>query len=365
MQIGFDAKRAFSNYRGLGNYSRDVIRLMRTYAPENDYVLFGVPTSRCDTSGVRVEAPRGGWKMFPALWRSFGCITQMDGLDIYHGLSGELPYGIHRRSVRTVVTMHDAIFMRYPELYSTTYRHLFARKVQYACEHADRIIAISEQTKRDMITYFHADEAKIRVVYQGCSNIFREPVTGDRMMQISKRRNLPSRYVLTVGAIEPRKNLRNLIEAMSIAQPDMPLIAVGGKSGYAEQMAQLARRRGVRLRFIHNLPFDELPALYKGASLFCYPSVFEGFGIPILEAMCVGTPVLTSTGSCFSETGGDAALYADPLLPEEIARQITAILGKEEIRETMRTKGKEQAEKFTDEKVAQHLIQVYHELCAS
>ena len=119
------------------------------------------------------------------------------------------------------------------------------------------------------------------------------------------------------------------------------------------------------LRFLHGLPFEDLPAVYKAAELFCYPSIFEGFGIPILEAMCIGTPVLTSTGSCFAETGGDAALYADPLDAEEIGAQLTRILADETLRDDMRTKGKEQAEKFTDEKVANHLIQVYHELCVS
>lgn len=365
LKIAYDAKRAFANRRGLGNYSRDVIRLMTTFAPENEYILFGRPTPLCDASRTRVVSPQGLWRLCPSLWRSFGCLSQLDGVDIYHGLSGEMPFGIHRKPVKTLVTMHDAIFMRYPELYSTTYRLLFARKVQYACDHADLIIAISEQTKKDIIDFFHADERKIRVVYQGCNNRFREPVSDARMAQVRQQYNLPPRYILTVGAIEPRKNLRNLIEAMSVAQIDLPLIAVGGQSAYAAQMAELAKQRGVDLRFLHGLPFEDLPAVYKAAELFCYPSIFEGFGIPILEAMCIGTPVLTSTGSCFSETGGDAALYADPLDAEEIGAQLTRILTDETLRETMRAKGKEQAEKFTDEKVANHLIQVYHELCAS
>lgn len=359
IKIAYDAKRAFANRRGLGNYSRDVIRLMTTYAPDNEYVLFGQPTPLCNTSHTQVVRPQGLWRLCPSLWRSYGCLSQLDGIDIYHGLSGELPFGIHRKPVKTVVTMHDAIFMRYPELYSVGYRRLFARKVQYACDHADLIIAISEQTKRDMIDFFHADEAKIRVVYQGCNNRFREPVSEERMAQVRQLYNLPSRYILTVGAIEPRKNLRNLIEALSIAHIDLPLIAVGGQSTYAAQMVELAKQRGVDLRYQHGLPFEDLPVVYKMADVFCYPSIFEGFGIPILESMCIGTPILTSTGSCFAETGGNAALYADPLQPNDIARQLTRILSDNSLREDMRTKGFQQAALFTDDKVAHNLISIY------
>lgn len=362
MRIAYDAKRAFANKRGLGNYSRDVIRLMQNFAPENEYVLFGIPSPLCDTSKARVVSPQGVWRAFPALWRSYGCLHDLGNVDIYHGLSGELPFGIHRTNVKTVVTIHDTIFMRYPELYSAGYRRLFARKVQYACNHADIVIAISEQTKQDIITYFHADESKIRVVYQGCNNRFREPVIDENVAQIKKQYGLPAQYVLTVGAIEPRKNLRNLIEAMHTAHIEMPLVVVGAPSKYAVQMSRLAQQCNIDMQYVHHLPFENLPAVYKGASVFCYPSIYEGFGIPILEAMCVGTPVVTSTGSCFAETGGEAALYADPSSPEQIGSQLSRVLSDKVLRNTMIGKGLEQAGRFTDEKVANNLISVYNTL---
>lgn len=365
MKIAYDAKRAFANRRGLGNYSRDVIRLMLHYAPQNDYFLFGQPSPFCPTGDAHIVRPEGVWRLCPSLWRSYGCLNDMDGIDIYHGLSGELPFGIHRLPLKTVVTMHDAIFMRYPHLYSAGYRRLFARKVQYACDHANRIIAISEQTKQDLITFFHADESKIRVVYQGCNNRFREPVTEARMAQVKQQYALPEHYILAVGAIEPRKNLKGLIEAMHIAHIDLPLVAVGGQSAYAAELAELAKASGVDLRYLHTMPFEDLPAVYKMADVFCYPSIFEGFGIPILEAMCIGTPVVTSTGSCFAETGGDAALYADPLQPAEIGAQLQRVLTDADLRRTMVKQGTKQADLFSDDQVANHLIQVYTELCAS
>ena len=362
IRIAFDAKRAYHNHRGLGNYSRDVIRLLTTYAPENEYLLYAQPTDLYTFPHTQTISPRGVWSLMPSLWRSFGCVNDLDGVDVYWGLSGELPFGIHRKPLKKVVTVHDAIFLRYPELYSAGYRRLFARKVQYACEHADLIIAISEQTKRDIMDFFHADERKIRVVYQGCNNRFRKPVSENSVQTVKQKYALPDNYLLAVGAIEPRKNMQNLIEAISLAGIDLPLVAVGAQSKYALQMSNMAKERKVELIFLHNLHFADLPAVYKGAEVFCYPSIFEGFGIPILEAMCVGTPVLTSTGSCFAETGGNAARYANPMHPEEIAQQLADILSSSQIRQAMIEKGYEQANLFADETVASNLIRAYQSI---
>lgn len=336
MRIAFDAKRYFHNNRGLGNYSRDVVRLIREYAPDWEVILM-------DKSGLS---------------RSF---MNIPPCDIYHGLSGELPFTISRSSARSVVTMHDAIFIRYPELYSPTYRWLFTQKVRFACKAADTIIAISEQTKRDMIEFFHADESKIRVVYQGCSNIFRQPISTEQIAEAKKKYDLPQNYLLDVGAIEPRKNLKNLIQAMAAAKIDLPLVAIGGHSKYANEAAELAQQVGITLLLRHGVTFADFPAIYKGAEVLCYPSIFEGFGIPILEAMCVGTPVLTSTGSCFAETGGEAALYANPLDIEEIGAQLNRILTNNHLRQEMVAKGAVQANRFTDEQVAKNLIRVLQE----
>lgn len=337
MRIVFDAKRYFHNHRGLGNYSRDVVRLIREYAPNWEVVLM-------DKSGLS---------------RSFMKVPECD---VYHGLSGELPFTMGRSNARSVVTMHDAIFVRYPELYSPTYRWLFSQKVRFACKAADTIIAISEQTKRDMMEFFHADESKIEVVYQGCSNIFRQPISEEQIAEVKIKYSLPQNYLLDVGAIEPRKNLKNLVRAMAAAKIDMPLVAIGGHSKYADEVAELAQQLGVRLLLRHGVPFADFPAIYKGAEVLCYPSIFEGFGIPILEAMCVGTPVLTSTGSCFAETGGDAALYANPLDIDEIGEQLKIILTNNHLREEMITKGAIQANRFTDEQVAKNLISLYKTL---
>lgn len=358
MKISLDAKRAYHNSRGLGNYSRDTIRLLTTFAPENEYYLIGKPSAKYSFGGTTTVAPHGIYRHCPTMFRSFGCVADLRGMDVYMGLSGELPFGIHRvDALRKIVTIHDAIFIRYPELYSATYRYVFTQKVKYACHVADKIIAISEQTKRDVVRFFGVDEKKIEVVYQGCNNIFREKVTDEALKELSSY-GLPSEYILNVGAIEPRKNLENLIKAVGVSGCGLPIVAVGGRSKYAEQMRMLAEETGVSLTMLHGFPFRLFPAVYSKAMMFAYPSVFEGFGIPILEAMCVGTPVLTSTGSCFAETGGEACVYANPLSVEEIAEGVKRIAEDENMRRKMVAKGYEQAAKFTDEKVAKALVKV-------
>ena len=358
MRIVLDAKRAYHNHRGLGNYSRDVIRLLTNYGPDEEYVLFARPTDTYTFPHTSTIAPEGLWKLAPSLWRSFGCLRALKNTDLYWGLSGELPFGIHQCGVKTIVTIHDLLVFRYPHLYSPGYRKLFAAKMSYATRVADKIIAISEQTKRDIITYLQADERKISVVYQGCSRIFHEPVTAQKIAQVRAAYSLPQEYILYVGALEERKNLHTLIEALAEAQVTLPLVLVGGESAYGRELQQQASRLGVAIQILSGVPQADLPAIYKEAALFVYPSIFEGFGIPILEALTVGTPVLTSTGGCFAEVGGEAALYADPAKPEEIATQIVKILSDPSLREQMTAHGHEQAEKFTDERVAANLLRV-------
>ncbi len=369
MTIAFDAKRAFHNFRGLGNYSRDYLRLAAQYASENRYLLFNpkkagrqsLPQNNCFFE----VTPKGIWQIAPALWRTFGCTSRLKELhtDIFHGLSGELPMNIHKTTVSKVVTVHDAIFLRYPELYSATYRALFAKKVRYACRVADVVIAISEQTRRDCIELLGAEEKKVRVMYQGCSNLFRKTVTEEEKKSVRQQYNLPHEFLLDVGAIEPRKNLKTLLEALFMSKLDIPLVVIGGESQYARQMKRLAASLHLKVIFLHNVPFTSLPAIYQSAHALVYPSFFEGFGIPILEALCSNLPVLTSTGSCFAETGGDAALYADPHKTDDIAEKLRMLVFDDVLRRNMIERGTIQAAKFTDDIIGNNIHSLYQSLC--
>ena len=372
MTIAFDAKRAFHNARGLGNYSRDTIRLLSSFYPENNYLLFN-PKDKKNILFPLAENTKeilpGSFlgKSFPSIWRSNGMCHQIssNAVDIYHGLSQELPLGVQKTNARTVVTMHDAIFMRYPELYSRVYRAVFIQKNKYACRVADRIIAISEQTKRDIMQYFDADESKISVVYQGCNNIFRAPISDEAKERIKKKYNLPEHFLLNVGAIEKRKNVALIIEAMQRKQMDAHLVIVGKPElSYFKEVSALVSKYGLeyQVHFIHNAETEDLPVIYSLAEIFIYPSIFEGFGIPILEALCVGTPVISSTGSCFEETGGPDSRYIHPQDADELGDTILEVLTSPVLRNGMRLRGLEFCEKFSDQNVATNLMNVYQSL---
>ena len=370
MKIGFDAKRAFFNARGLGNYSRDAIRILEKEMPENEYYLFtpkkGGSAGWNPPSSCPVVSPgRFPYAVFPSLRRSYGCRGEIESLrlDLYHGLSNELPYGL-KGVVPTVITMHDVIFLKFPELFPLFDRYAFRKKYTHSCLAADRVIAVSEQTKQDLIEYIGVDESKIDVVYQGCNPLFHGEVTEAKKEEVRLRYSLPSVFMLIVCAIERRKNHEVILEAMSRGKSDLPLVIVGRASVYKEKLQSLIRQYGLEKRvvFLHDVPTTDLPAIYRLSSLFVYPSLFEGFGIPILEAMTSGIPVVTSKGSCFSETGGDAARYVDHDNADELADAIDAILADRTIAENMISLGFEQSLKFSDQNIARSLMATYEKV---
>lgn len=371
MNIGFDAKRAYHNARGLGNYSRDTVRILSEYYPENQYMLFNpkrVNNSLFLLQKNMKEIPPEGWfwKTFPSLWRSKGICGQIKKgkIDIYHGLSQELPIGIEKTNVKSVVTVHDAIFLRYPEFYSASYRHIFTKKNQYACKVADKIIAISNQTKNDFIEFFRIEENKITVIYQGCNFIFRKPVSESEKEKVRQKYSLPSHFLLNVGAIEERKNAALIVEAMHCSHLSIPLVIIGNPTDYKQKIIETARQFHLssQVFFLHNVQTNDLPAIYSQAEIFIYPSLFEGFGIPVLEALCCKVPVITSKGNCLEEAGGPSSLYIDPHNAEELGAAIERVLFDADFKKQMISSGYAHAENFTDDKIAHQLMTAYRSL---
>lgn len=370
MITGYDAKRMFCNRRGLGNYSRDLIRILSEYYPENTYHLYTPVVKidvRTDERNTSVFQPEGIFSVLPKwLWRAQGVKKQIviNGDDIFHGLSQELPAGLEKTSVKKVVTFHDALFLRFPELYDTVYRKIITLKTHNALKVADRIIAISEQSKQDAMYYFGAREDKIEVIYQGCNNIFRKNVSEQQKENVKTKYALPSQYLLYVGAIEKRKNISGLLNALQKVKTNIPLVIAGHNTRYADEMKTLAGKLNPdrRVVFLHNAENYDLPAIYQMAEIFLFPSLFEGFGIPILEALCSGTPVIASAGSCFEETGGKHSIYVDTQNSEVFAHAIDNLLVSHELQKVMKTEGLKHAENFTDEKIARQLNNLYKNL---
>ncbi len=280
MRIGFDAKRAVSNFTGLGNYSRFVISNMMKYYPDNEYRMF-IPKlpSESHTETIANEEEYYSLKNTrKPFWRTLGILKDIkrEKIDLYHGLSNELPYHINQTDVKSVLTMHDLIFLRYPQFYGRIDRNIYNIKARYSCKAADKIVAVSECTKRDIVHYYGTDPSKIEVVYQGCFPIFREEVTELKKNEIKKKYNLPSEYLLSVGSIEERKNILLIVKALRQI-PDIHFYAIGKKRKYARLVQQYADDNGLsdRVHMISNVPLTDLPAMMQLATTFIYPSLYE------------------------------------------------------------------------------------------
>ena len=369
MQIGFDAKRAFNNYSGLGNYSRYIISNICRFYPENECLLYTPNIADEDLfhepEGTIIKRPRTRvGKYSRSYWRSFKLIHWLgnDAVDIYHGLSNEIPYGIHQTTIKSIITIHDLIFLEHPELYKSFDRYVYKKKVQYGARVASRIIAVSEQTKQDIIRLLGVDESHIRVVYQGCHRQFYNRVSLETLQYTRQQFALPAEYLLYVGTIEERKNLLKIVQAMDRGNIDFPLVVVGRKTSYFNQVKSYIEKRGMRnIHFLDQVQVSDLPAIYQGSQGFIYPSSYEGFGIPILEALNSGVPVITSSGGCLEETAGKGGLLINPNDQEEMIHAISQVLEDSALRDRLIREGGAHALKFREEQTIPSLYNVYLE----
>lgn len=373
MRIGFDGKRAVQNFTGLGNYSRYIVDILCQFYPENEYVLYA-PKKRENkrlsilTTQYRqlqlIYPATSLWKKLSSLWRVWGITRQLEKerIDIFHGLSNELPLNIHESHIKSIVTIHDLIFLRYPQYYQSIDRKIYTYKFRKACENADKIIAISECTKRDIIEFFGIPDDKIEVVYQGCDPIFEYSASNEKKEEVRSKYQLPAKYILNVGSIEDRKNALLIVQSLPQLPQDIDLVIVGRHTPYTEKIKEFASEHNLtsRVHIIHNVPFGDLPAIYQLAEVFAYPSYFEGFGIPIIEALHSKIPVIAATGSCLEEAGGPDSIYINPDSVNEASRALKELLSNPEKRKLMIEKGKEFAKRFDAQNQAVQTMNIYN-----
>ena len=380
MIIAFDAKRIFQNKTGLGNYSRTLVNSLSHQFPDNNYLLFAPK----QTDLFNLEASTNiEWigpdnflsKRFPSLWRSKFVCKDLNkrGVDIYHGLSHEIPYGIQHTKIKSVVTIHDLIFERYPQQYNPIDVFTYRFKIKNACKNANHVIAISEQTKNDLINLYQVDGNKISVCYQSCDFAFFKEENSITTEQTRLKYNLPKDFFLFVGSIIERKNLLAICKAMLLIEKKerVPLVVIGKGGLYLKKIKQFLAQTGLEndVHFLSEktdaeiipdfLAIYDLASIYRCANALIYPSVFEGFGIPILEAMAAGTPVITSGLSCMPEVGGDAVLYVNPYDEHDIASKMKILNSDLMLRNDLSRKGKERSLQFTDQNCAQRVMNVY------
>ncbi|MCM1311636.1 MAG: glycosyltransferase family 4 protein [Bacteroides sp.] len=376
MRIGFDAKKAVSNLTGIGNYSR---RCINSLAGSMQLFLFSSGKRKdCAVSQITENVT---W-MFPPkffrsgllgeLWRNAlvcFCISNSD-IHIYHGLSNELPLGIRHAGCKSVVTIHDLIFMRYPHTYSLSQRCILRLKTRYACKVADKIIAISQQTKRDLMELYHIPEEKITVVYQSVdTQHFSRKVPERQIRSIKERYSLPQQYIICVGTIERRKNQLTLLKALPLLPEEIHLVLVGkeskhGRITYQKEIENYAeeKRLSHRLHILNHADNSELPALYQGATVFACLSMYEGFGIPIVEALLSRVPVIAAEGSCLEEAGGPHSTYIPAYSQTQLASAVKRIIQNPSLHKEMTVNGWKYAQQFTDEHLATNLQRIYNEL---
>ena len=287
-----------------------------------------------------------------------------DGISIYHGLSNELPMNISGSGTKSVVTIHDLIFRRYPQYYNWIDSKIYNYKFHHACMEADHIIAVSEFTKREIMHYYGIGEDRISVVYQGCDPAFSQNIAKEKLKEIAARYCLPKRFLLYVGTIEERKNLLLAIKALARLDERIKLVVVGRKTKYLNTLKEYMRccaKQGLEedVVFLHNVPFADLPAIYHLASTFVYPSRIEGFGIPMLEAISAGIPAIGCTGSCLEEAGGEGSIYVAPDDEAAMAKAIHNTFHNNELRERMIAIGKEYSLKFSDQRLCKDVMRIY------
>lgn len=370
-RIGYDAKRLFNNFTGLGNYSRTLLQNMATYYPDNEYFLYTPRVNKSPETAFflnsplfSVHAPRRG---SGAWWRSFSVVNDLKRhkIQLFHGLSHEIPSGVRKAGIPSVVTMHDLAFKRFPHFYPFFDRHIYDFKFRYACQHAERIVAISESTRNDVVEFYDIAPEKISVIYQSCHERFQQEKSQKTIDYILKKYQLPKDYLLFVGSLSERKNPLAILQAM-VQLPSalqLPLVIIGDGQPYKKKIQDFAQRHKMQRKVLFIRPeYEDMPAIYQQADVFIYPSFYEGFGIPILEALFSETPVITSNVSSLPEAAGPDSWLVNPDRADEIAAGIQKILEDQAFRRNMIEKGYQYAQRFQGDLLSDQMMELYEDV---
>jgi glycosyltransferase involved in cell wall biosynthesis len=364
VRIGIDARKLHDF--GIGTYIRNLLRHLARIDRENEYVLL------CQESDMGVAATLG--ENFRAVLEpadNYSIAEQIhvpwvlmrEKPDVYHAPHYVLPVAVRSRSV---VTIHDCIHLMFPQYLPNRAAYAYARGAMWsAARRSDRILTVSEASKRDILHFFNVPPDKISVVYNAIDErIWEEPPPED-IARVRERFQLDQRFVLYAGTIKPHKNLVRLIEAFAQLRKgefeELKLLIIG------DEISKLpALRRAVHsyklhkhVRFLGFLPDETLAALYRLASLFVFPSLYEGFGLPPLEAMASGTPVVTSNVSSLPEVAGDAAVLVDPYDVSSIVEGMRRVLSDSALANELRRKGLIRARDFSWERSVARTHEIY------
>jgi len=373
MRIGIEGKVLTPRIGGIGRYAIQLIDALLALTSQQDhdleFVIFTAPqTDRSCLEGRRVSRCERFRRIKSTLIRSAVLLpvgARCEHIDVFHGLdqSGIPLWG---KVGKSVVTIHDVIPLVLPWAFSRRHRWVLAAALGRIRKQAEMVIVPSNAVAEDVVHYLHVERERITVIPMGCDPRFQPVGAPVRAAAIRRRYDLPERYILFVGTLEPRKNVKTLLQAFARVIAEMPrhqlsLVIAGGKGWGSEDYRAMVDTLGIHdyVRFTGFVEDEHLPDLYRSALLFVYPSLYEGFGLPVLEAMACGTPVITSNRTSLPEVAGDAALLFDPTKPEELAMAIASVLDVERLGQELQRKGLARAKQFQWDTVARQTLEVY------
>ncbi|MBN1812424.1 MAG: glycosyltransferase family 4 protein [Anaerolineae bacterium] len=394
MRIGIDYTAAARQGGGIGRYTRELVAALLRLESSHRYALFaavgGLKTRdwRSEIENLQSLISALKFRAIPItddwlhrLWQRLRLPIPVEAitgpLDIFYSPDFVLPPTL--RATRTLLTVHDLSFLHYPDAFVPSLRAYLERVVPCSVARADRVLADSESTRKDLITYFGISSEKVQVLYSGVDERFRPDPEPEEKTRLKARYGLGDQpYILSVGTLQPRKNYVRLIKAFANLQPanlqlanlqlanlqlaDLRLAIAGGCGWLYEGILAEAEKHGDRVRVLGFVDDADLPALFRNAALFAFPSLYEGFGLPVLEAMACGTPVVCSNASSLPEVAGDAALMVDPFDVDALAQAMARALEDVDLRQEMVAKGLAQAERFTWEGAARQLLDLFEAL---
>jgi glycosyltransferase involved in cell wall biosynthesis len=374
MRVGLEAKVVSPRAGGIGRYAASLMRSM--FRVENpgpdriDYVLFtGPQTDRAMVDGLGGRCAERYSHVKSSLLRSLVSLPAgiaRERLDVFHGFD-HVGLPVVSGRCRCVVTIHDIIPLSHPQWFPRKHRFVVRTAIQRILRRAERVIVPTGAVRDDLLERGMFDAERIAVIPEGCDSRFSPDADGFRIEAVRRRYGLPSSYVLFVGTLEPRKNLSALIEAVRLlGREDVSLVLAGAPGWHSKDLVRAAAHPDVRDR-VHFAGFvddEDLPDLYRGARLFAFPSLAEGFGLPVLEAMGCGVPVLTSTHPAIAEVAGDAALTVDAGSVEAIGDAMRRLLDDDALRADLRARGIERASGFSWDTAAVRTLEQYRRAAA-
>jgi glycosyltransferase involved in cell wall biosynthesis len=369
LRIAIDARK-LRDY-GIGTYIRNLVRHLSRIDSQTEYVLF------CRGADCAITEELGeNFRAVPEPARPYSAREQLripmdlrrEGVDLFHAPHYVLP---PLTPCKSVVTIHDCIHLRFPQYLPNRLAYAYARSsLWFATHRSNRVLTVSEASKRDILRYFHVPERKINVIYNAIDERFGEPPAPEEIERVRDRYQLNAPYVLYAGNIKPHKNLERLIEAFHMLRrgdlEHVKMLIIGDEiSKYATLRRAVHRYKlHKHVRFFGFVPDKTLAVFYRLARAFVFPSLYEGFGLPPLEAMASGTPVITSNLSSLPEVVGDAALLIDPYDASAIADAMRRVLLDSDLRENLRQRGLQRVSEFSWERSVRRVREIYEEVLA-